>query len=118
MAYYALGLLPGVFAIPAGLGDIVAGSTALLMVIYIGRITLRRKIVYAAWTLYGMGDLFDAMILGTISSAAFTQTFHILPTSNPAISQLPIGLIPTFGVPLLMILEVLALLKIRRLPRP
>lgn len=113
IAYFAMGLLPGVFAIPAGLGDIFAGITAPFVAVYVVRRIPLRKSLYAAWTIYGMFDLVDAMSLGAISTAAFAHAFAIQPTSNPSVATLPLSLIPTFGVPLLFILEILALLKIR-----
>jgi len=114
LLYFAIGKLPGFFAIPAGIGDVIAGVTAPLVALFlVPKLTTVRKYLFIAWTVYGMYDLIQAMTLGVLSTSSFASLLHILPTSNPTIATLPLSIIPTFQVPLLFILEILALLKIR-----
>ncbi len=115
IAYFMVGQLPGFFAIPAGLGDILAGVTAPFVAMLVVNRKPLRKYVYVAWTLYGMADFVDAMGRGALSTVFFARQLNIQPASNPAIATLPLSLIPLFGVPMLFIFEILALLKVRRI---
>jgi hypothetical protein len=107
----ALGHLPALFALPAGLGDIATGIAAPL----VARGTGRRA---ARWlNVFGLTDLIVAMTLGTLVGF---QLVNVTP-SGALISALPLALIPTVEVPLLIALHVTALsalTKARRTPRP
>jgi hypothetical protein len=109
----ALGHLPALFALPAGLGDIAAGIAAPLVARKLARGTGRRA---ALWhTAFGMTDLVTALTLGAITAY---QLVSISPSGAP-ISELPIALIPTAGVPLLFALHLTslsALIKARKSP--
>jgi hypothetical protein len=111
----ALGHLPALFALPAGLGDIVAGIAAPLAARRLAQGTGRR----AAWwfNAFGMTDLVVALTLGAVTAY---QLIHITPSGAP-ISELPLAVVPTVGVPLLLavhITSISALARARRTPRP
>ncbi|PYX05795.1 MAG: hypothetical protein DMG85_14655, partial [Acidobacteria bacterium] len=46
LVLYAAGILPGVFALPAGLGDIAIGATAPLVAIKLGNFNHRRGFIF------------------------------------------------------------------------
>ncbi|HEY3979382.1 MAG TPA: hypothetical protein VGM79_19065 [Streptosporangiaceae bacterium] len=111
----ALGHLPALFALPAGLGDIAAGLAAPLVARTLAQGGGRRA---ALWhSAFGMTDLIVALTLGAVVGF---QLINITPTGAP-ISELPLALIPTAAVPLLFALHitsVTALVRARRAPRP
>jgi len=51
LVLYAAGILPGVFALPAGLGDIAIGATAPLVAIKLGNFNHRRGFIF--WQILG-----------------------------------------------------------------
>jgi hypothetical protein len=106
----ALGYLPAVFAIPAGIGDIAIGVEA----VFIAR-NLRRGIVdrSTVWfNVLGLLDLVVALAIGVMAAPGLARLLVVSP-STEAISLLPLVLIPTTIVPLAVALHVLSLRKLR-----
>jgi len=64
---YIQGQLPGVFAIPAGVGDVLTGIMAPIVAYwwYAGKPYARGAAI--AWNLFGMADLINAVTIGTIT---------------------------------------------------
>lgn len=109
----ALGKLPALFALPAGLGDIAVGIAAPFVAHRWARGTGRRAAVRFA--VLGITDLVVALTLGGLTG------FRVLPVTpvNDAISELPLVLIPTVAVPLLLALHIVNLrLLLRARPAP
>ncbi|MGA7381799.1 MAG: hypothetical protein WBX03_13200 [Terriglobales bacterium] len=103
-------LLPAVFALPAGLGDFAIGVTAPLVAFYL--VQGRRKNSFILWNTLGVIDLVNAVTLGVLASS----TAGILrpAVSTDAMTVLPLSLIPTFAVPLLLILHVISIAQALR----
>lgn len=82
---YFQGDLPALFAIPAGVGDLLTGILAPFVAYwwYAGKPYARRAAI--AWNLFGMADLVNAVVLGTLTGAAGIV--------------FPIVLIPIYAVP-------------------
>lgn len=99
----ALGHLPALFALPAGLGDIATGIAAPLVAYRLAQGTGHRRGLW--FNRFGLLDLVVAVTLGALT--AF-QLVSVTPT-NTAIGELPLALIPTAAVPLLIILHITAL---------
>ena len=114
IALYAYGVLPGIFAWPAGLGDMAIGVTAPFVVL-----ALRRQPSFAAgrrfqvWNLLGMLDLVVAVSLGGLSSVLGYGISGEIATFPMA--QLPLVLIPAFFVPLFVMLHITSLLQAEEL---
>ena len=114
IALYAYGILPGLFAWPAGLGDMAIGITAPFVVL-----ALRRQPAFAAgrlfqlWNLLGILDLVVAVSLGGLSSVLGYGISDVITTFPMA--QLPLVLVPTFFVPLFLMLHITSLLQAKRL---
>ncbi len=106
---YFLGRLPAQFAIPEGLGDIVAAAFALPIAL-----ALRRnqpvKGYFVLWNIFGLLDLLSAITVGILYSEG---PFGILREglSTAPMVTFPVNVIPTFFVPLFILLHVLALLR-------
>jgi hypothetical protein len=89
LAIMALGHLPALFALPAGLGDIVTGIAAPLVARRLARGTGRRA---ALWlNAFGITDLVVALTLGALTAY---QLINLHP-SAAALSELPLALVPT-----------------------
>ncbi|TWP50339.1 hypothetical protein FKR81_21845 [Lentzea tibetensis] len=93
VAFWAQGLLPAGFALPAGIGDVVIAALAPF-------VAVRRK-GFVVWTAFGILDLVTAVSLGVWHS--FTEP------SMEVMGRLPLSLIPAFGVPFLLVVHLLSL---------
>jgi hypothetical protein len=106
---YHLGALPGVFALPAGWGDIAIGITAPFMA-RAWKPPLPKRL-FVAWNFLGSLDLVTAMTLGVLASAT---PIGILSgdVSTKLMGQFPLSLIPTFLVPLFLIFHLISLIRV------
>jgi hypothetical protein len=93
---WATGVLPGVFALPAGIGDTLVGILALP----VAGIVSRNRGAGVAWNLLGILDLADAFLLSTLTVQGQMPY--------------PLVLIPTFSVPLSLLLHAVSLRQLRR----
>ncbi|HEY2242121.1 MAG TPA: hypothetical protein VGI21_25175 [Streptosporangiaceae bacterium] len=108
----ALGHLPALWALPAGLGDIAAGLAAPLIARRLAQGTGRRAALW--FNAFGMTDLIVALTLGAVTAY---QLIHITPSGAP-ISELPIAIVPTVGVPLLFAVHITSVTALARSLRP
>lgn len=99
----ALGRLPALFALPAGLGDIATGVAAPFVARRLARGVGRRGAVW--FNVMGLADLVTALTLGGLT--AF-QLVNVSP-SPEANLRLPLVLIPTAVVPLLIAVHITSL---------
>lgn len=112
IALSAAGVLPRLFAWPAGFGDIAIGVTAPWIALALARdrgYAATRG--FAAWNWLGILDLVVAVTLGVLSSGLIPGLASV-PTT--AMTQLPLVLIPAFLVPLFLMLHSAALLQHQR----
>jgi hypothetical protein len=107
----AKGLLPATFAYSAGLGDMAIGVTAPFVAWAIARKKISNGWLIA-WQVAGLADLVSAVTLGALSS-----NNRIGFVAHGATSQLmgflPMSLVPTFFVPLLAILHLMVIARVR-----
>jgi hypothetical protein len=113
IALYTYDMLPGVFAWPAGLGDIAIGAMAPWMALSLTRRTdfLKSK-GFVLWNYLGIADLVLAVAIGTTVSLLATGAIGEI--STRPMSQLPLVLIPAFLVPLFIMLHVSALMQVSK----
>lgn len=113
IALYAHGVLPGLFAWPAGLGDIAIGVTApWLLVALIRRPGFAASRTFVAWNVLGILDLVVAVGTGTLAS--FLASGVPGEVTTGAMARLPLVLVPAYFVPLFVMVHVAALLQARR----
>lgn len=110
---FAQGLLPGLFAWPAGAGDIAIGLLAPIVGIAYARASYERGGLVRAWNLFGILDLVVAVATGFMTASSALQIMHVQPTSD-LMTVLPMVLIPTYLVPLSIVLHFASLKKLRR----
>jgi hypothetical protein len=102
----ARGVLPAIFAWPAGYGDMAVGLTATLVAWKLANPGQRNSFIL--WQLLGIADLVTAVSLGTTARLLSPHS-----TSMVAMTVLPLSLVPTFLVPLFMIFHVICIAQAR-----
>jgi hypothetical protein len=102
----ARGVLPAVFALPAGYGDMVIGATAAFVAWKFADPAHRNSFIL--WQVLGILDLVVAVSLGTTAGLLSPQG----PSTAP-MTVLPLSLIPTFLVPLFVMLHVICIAQAR-----
>jgi hypothetical protein len=102
---WAAGQAPTIFALPAGIGDVLTGLFA-LPAAFNGR---RRAVV---WNVFGVLDLVVAITLGFLTAPGPTQL--IVPDLPSTVANYPLVLIPAFAVPSSILLHALSLRQLRR----
>ena len=105
------GALPGVFAVPAGWGDFAIGITAPIVAWYWRRPFPSKTFI--VWNVLGSADLVLAVILGVLASRTPVGILAGDVTTR-LMGQFPLSLIPTFFVPLLLILHLISLSRVRK----
>lgn len=113
LIYYARGLAPGVFALPAGIGDVTTGLLALPAAAYVATGTAWGRRIGIVWNLLGLLDFVSAISLGAMSSPGPFQVFA-LDQPNVLIGTYPTVMIPAFAVPTSIVLHMLSLRQLVR----
>jgi hypothetical protein len=114
LSLYTYKVLPAIFALPAGLGDMAVGFAAPWMIL-----ALVRQPAFAAssafirWNVLGILDLIVAVSIGALSATLATGAPGEISTAP--MSTLPLLLIPAFLVPLFLMLHTAALMQSRRI---
>ncbi len=103
----ALGHLSPVFALPAGTGDVLVGVLALPVAFYLARHEGSGRALAVGWNVLGVLDLAVAITLGFLAS-----TGRLGGAPRPLVY--PLVMVPTFGVPLSLILHGLSLWQLKR----
>jgi hypothetical protein len=77
------GLLPGGFAWPAGLGDIIMAVTAPWVAARVAADDgFRFRTVFLIWNLFGIADFLDALLLGTLYNTGLMQRLPLVLASR------------------------------------
>ncbi len=114
LALYAHRVLPGLFAWPAGLGDIAIGVTAPWVALtLIRRPNFATSQLFMVWNLLGILDLVVAVSTGALISSGLAVGIAGEVTITP-MARLPLVLIPAYLVPLFVMLHLASLLQARR----
>ena len=114
---YAHDVLPGLFAWPAGLGDIAIGFAAPLVVLrMVRRPEFARSRAFVTYHLLGILDFIVAGASATLASGAF-PALHRSPLTSAPMEYWPLSLFPSFIVPLFLIVHLAVLFQVRELRR-
>jgi hypothetical protein len=114
LANWMHGTLPGAFALPAGIGDILVGLLALPAALWASSGTARGRKIGVYWNLLGLADFAVAIATGMMTSPGRFQLLA-LDHPNAQIGTFPTVMIPAFAVPNSIILHGLSLWQLRRL---
>jgi hypothetical protein len=102
----AYGQMPALWALPAGIGDILVGITAFWVASRFDMPGGRQLAV--VFNLFGLADLVVAIGLGFTTSPGPAQLFHTTPTSE-LVARFSLALVPTFLVPLAFMVHIVSL---------
>lgn len=102
------GILPPAFGIPAGVGDILIGVTAIPFAYFLIKCRSWSKYALVVWSVLGIADLVNAVSLGLITA----------PEMGSTMTTFPWILIPIIGVPLALILHGITLYRLRNTEFP
>jgi len=114
LVLYAAGRLPGAFALPAGIGDVLVGALAPIAAIAYARGARHSSAWLRAWNFLGIADLVVAVTTGFLTSPSPVQLLA-LDHPNQLIGAFPLAIIPVFLVPLSVLLHLASLKKLRRM---
>jgi len=110
---YGAGKMPGLFAWPAGIGDVLVGTLALVVAITYARGPEKNGDLVWVWNILGLTDLSVAVATGMVTAPSPIQQFAFdLP--NELLGEFPLVLIPIYLVPLSVLLHFASLTKLRR----
>lgn len=100
------GILPGTFALPAGIGDGLTGLGAIAAAVALWRNKRWARGFAYGVNLFGIADLINAVTLGAVSAASAV--------GPSPLTAYPLAMVPTFGVPLGFIVHCLSLWQLHR----
>jgi len=106
---YATNKMPGLFALPAGIGDVAVGLLAPVVALAYARDTRRNVGRVTTWNILGILDLAIAITTGFITSPS---TLFSYDPPNTLIAIFPLVLIPVYLVPLSVLLHLASLAKL------
>ena len=110
---YGAGKMPGLFAWPAGIGDVLVGALAPVVAIAYARGPEKNGDLARGWNIVGLTDLGVAVATGMVTAPSPIQQFAFdLP--NELVVTFPLILIPIYLVPLSVLLHLASLTKLRR----
>jgi hypothetical protein len=113
LSLYAHKVLPAVFSLQAGLGDMAIGVTApWVMLALIRRPEFAASNTFVRWNVLGILDFVAAIIIGTVTARLATGAPGEISTAPMA--RLPLLLTPEFFVPLFIMLHAIALMQSKR----
>jgi len=113
LVLHGVGLIPGVFALPAGFGDVAVGLLALPLTAALSTGLPQSHGWLRAWNVLGIADLAVAVGTGFLSAPGPLQVFA-REAPNALVGQFPLVLIPVYAVPISILLHVASLTKLGR----
>ena len=113
LAFWLHGTLPGVFALPAGTGDVLTGLFALPAAIAVAAGTVQGRRAAMMWNIFGLADFAVAITMGLIITPG---RFQLIVPDLPSIGAgvYPNVLTPAFVVPSSILLHALSLRQLIR----
>ena len=108
------GALPAGFGFPEGIGDVIAALGALILLPMVRKGTAPRGWLLA-WNTFGFVDLVSALTAGLLFSESALGVLHTTTSNTTLMVTFPVSLIPTFFVPLFLLVHALTFRRIARL---
>jgi hypothetical protein len=97
---HSRGELPYAFAVPGGLGDIVVATTAIFVAFISSTSGVKGFRILLIWNVFGFLDIL--FVVATAGRLALAD-----PGSMSALTKLPLGLLPTFLVPIIIFTHII-----------
>jgi hypothetical protein len=111
LALMFTGQVPALWAIPAGVGDVLIGGAAFWVAARLDAPGGRRRAI--VFNLLGVLDLVVAIGLGITVNPGPAQLFHTTPGAE-MLTRFPLALVPGFLVPLAFMVHFVSLWQLRR----
>jgi hypothetical protein len=113
LVLWADGRLPWQFALPAGIGDVTTGCVAVVVATLLAQKAAGARRAAYLWSLFGIADLVVAITMGAMTSPGLP---HLLAFDAPnlLVTSWPLVMVPTFAVPLALMLHGLVLWRLGR----
>jgi hypothetical protein len=111
LALMLTGQVPALWAIPAGVGDVLVGGAAFWVAARLEAPGGRRRAI--VFNLLGLLDLVVAVGLGIAVNPGPAQVFHTTPDAE-LLTRFPLALVPGFLVPLAFMVHFVSLWQLRR----
>jgi hypothetical protein len=107
---WVYGAVPGVFALPAGIGDVLTGLFAVPVAIALASGSRESRRAAVVWNIFGLLDFAIAVSIG------FAIAFRVIETGFPSATggAYPTVMVPAFGVPSAILLHALSLRQLGR----
>jgi hypothetical protein len=113
LAAWLGGQAPGVFALPAGTGDVLTGLFAIPAALAVATGTAQGWRAGITWNIFGLADYAVAITLGLITAPGPLQLI-ITSVPNIGAAAYPNVLIPAYAVPSAILLHALSLRQLSR----
>jgi hypothetical protein len=107
---WAYGVVPGVFALPAGIGDVLTGLFAAPAAISLASGSRESRRAAIAWNVFGLADFAIALSIGIAIALHVIETGFASATGG----LYPVAMIPAFAVPSSIMLHALSLRQLWR----
>jgi hypothetical protein len=107
------GRMPWQFAVPAGLGDVATGCFGIVVATMLARNIPGAQRAAYNWSLFGITDLIVAITMGALTSPGRIH-FIALDAPNLLISSFPLVMVPTFAVPLGLVLHGVLIWRLKK----
>lgn len=113
---YARNELPASFAVPAGIGDILVGLAAPFVAVLAASGANAARRIVIGWCVVGLADLVVAVTMGVLNAPGKFGLLVSEVTTAPLLEP-PLSLIPTFFVPLSILLHLIVLRRSHEISR-
>jgi hypothetical protein len=113
---YAVGRLPGLFALPAGIGDVLVGLLAPFVSAAYSRSPDGAARRVRRWNQLGIADLAIAVTMGFLTAPSPLQ-LAAFDRPSTLIAIFPLSMIPVYMVPLSILLHFASLHRLRQVER-
>jgi hypothetical protein len=113
LAFWLRGVLPALWAVPAGTGDVLTGLFALPAVVALAAGTAEGRKAAILWNIFGIADFAVAITLGLLITPGPFQLIA-LDLSTAGLGDYPNVLTPAFVVPSSVLLHALSLRQLYR----
>jgi hypothetical protein len=104
------GTVPGIFALPAGIGDVLTGLLAVPVAIALGSGSRESRRAAIAWNIFGLLDFAIALTIGQAIAFRLIETGFAGATGG----LYPAVMVPAFAVPTWIMLHALSLRQVIR----
>ncbi len=111
---YLQGLLPALFAIPSGLGDMLIGGFAPIVAYWYWKKKNHYEHIVKIWNYLGIIDLLIAIGVGIILAIQVPIGVSLTTPSTEIMTIFPLVMIPAYAVPLGFVLHLFSLWKLKR----